>query len=37
VVDQAAAALILQGALDTERTTGKPAGQLVGSTAGAGG
>ena len=37
VVDQAAAALILQGALDTERTTGKPAGELVGSTAGAGG
>jgi putative holliday junction resolvase len=37
VVDQAAAALILQGALDTERTTGKPAGELVGSAAGAGG
>ena len=37
VVDQAAAALILQGALDTERTTGKPAGELVGSPAGAGG
>lgn len=37
VVDQAAAALILQGALDTERTTGKPPGELVGSTAGAGG
>ena len=37
VVDQAAAALVLQGALDTERTTGKPAGELVGSAAGAGG
>jgi len=37
VVDQAAAALILQGTLDTERTTGKPAGELVGSAAGAGG
>jgi putative Holliday junction resolvase len=37
VVDQAAAARILQGALDTERTTGKPAGELVGSAAGAGG
>lgn len=37
LVDQAAAALILQGALDTERTTGKPAGELVGSAAGAGG
>jgi putative holliday junction resolvase len=37
VADQAAAALILQGALDTERTTGKPAGELVGSAAGAGG
>jgi putative Holliday junction resolvase len=37
VVDQAAAALILQGALDTERTTGEPAGELVGSAAGAGG
>jgi putative holliday junction resolvase len=37
VVDQAAAALILQGALDTERTTGKPVGELVGSAAGAGG
>jgi len=37
VVDQAAAALILQGALDTERVTGRPAGELVGSPAGAGG
>ena len=37
VVDKAAAALILQGALDTERTTGRPAGELVGSPAGAGG
>jgi putative Holliday junction resolvase len=37
VVDKAAAALILQGALDTERATGRPAGELVGSPAGAGG
>jgi putative holliday junction resolvase len=37
VVDQAAAALILQGALDSERTTGEPAGELVGSVSGAGG
>ena len=37
VVDKAAAALILQGALDTERSTGKPAGELVGSAPGAGG
>jgi putative Holliday junction resolvase len=29
VVDQAAAALILQTALDTERATGQPAGELV--------
>lgn len=29
VVDQAAAALLLQGALDTERATGQPAGQPV--------
>jgi putative Holliday junction resolvase len=28
-VDKAAAALLLQGALDAERSTGKPAGQLV--------
>ncbi len=31
VVDQAAAALLLQGALDAERSTGDPAGELVGS------
>ena len=36
VVDKAAAALILQGALDSERATGQPAGDLVGSP-GAGG
>jgi putative holliday junction resolvase len=29
VVDQAAAALLLQSALDTERATGQPAGELV--------
>jgi putative holliday junction resolvase len=29
VIDQAAAALLLQGALDTERSTGRPAGELV--------
>ena len=28
-VDKAAAAVLLQGALDTERSTGEPAGQLV--------
>jgi putative Holliday junction resolvase len=28
-VDKAAAALVLQGALDAERSTGEPAGQLV--------
>jgi len=33
-VDRAAAALLLQGALDRERSTGQPAGELVGSTAG---
>ena len=37
VVDQAAAALILQGALDAERSTGRPAGELVGPAPGAGG
>jgi putative pre-16S rRNA nuclease len=37
VVDQAAAALILQGALDNERSTGRPPGELVGSAPGAGG
>ena len=36
-VDKAAAALILQGALDAERSTGRPAGELVGSSSGAGG
>jgi putative Holliday junction resolvase len=36
-VDKAAAALILQGALDAERATGQPAGELVGSPPGAGG
>ena len=35
--DKAAAALILQGALDAERATGRPAGELVGTPAGAGG
>jgi putative Holliday junction resolvase len=33
-VDRAAAALLLQGALDTERSTGQPAGELVGSSLG---
>lgn len=33
-VDKAAAALILQGALDAERSTGRPAGELVGSAPG---
>ena len=36
-VDKAAAALILQGALDTERSTGQPPGELVASAPGAGG
>ena len=36
-VDKAAAALILQGALDAERSSGRPAGELVGSASGAGG
>jgi putative Holliday junction resolvase len=36
VVDQVAATLILQGALDAERSTGRPAGELVGSAPGAG-
>ncbi|QVQ52067.1 Holliday junction resolvase RuvX [Spiractinospora alimapuensis] len=31
VVDQAAATVLLQGALDTERRTGRPPGELVGS------
>ncbi len=30
VVDQAAAVIILQGALDAERGTGRPAGEIVG-------
>lgn len=33
-VDRAAAALLLQGALDMERSTGRPAGELVGSASG---
>jgi putative Holliday junction resolvase len=33
-VDKAAAALLLQGALDMERSTGQPAGELVGSAPG---
>jgi putative Holliday junction resolvase len=36
VVDKAAAALILQGALDSERATGQPAGELVAPRPGAG-
>jgi putative holliday junction resolvase len=36
-VDKAAAALLLQGALDTERSTGRPAGELVGPVPGGGG
>ena len=36
-VDKAAAALILQGALDAERSPGAPAGELVASAPGAGG
>jgi putative holliday junction resolvase len=36
VVDSAAAAVLLQAALDTERETGRPAGQLVASTRGDG-
>ncbi len=31
VIDQAAAALLLQGALDAERQAGRPPGQLVGT------
>ena len=34
-VDKAAAALLLQGALDAERATGQPAGELVVSAEGA--
>jgi putative holliday junction resolvase len=33
-VDRAAAALLLQGALDMERSTGRPAGELVASPSG---
>jgi putative Holliday junction resolvase len=33
-VDRAAAALLLQGALDIERSTGRPAGELVSSASG---
>jgi putative Holliday junction resolvase len=36
-VDKAAAAVILQGALDAERATGRPAGELVAPAPGAGG
>jgi len=35
-VDSAAAALLLQGALDAERATGSPPGELVGAAAGGG-
>ena len=35
-VDKAAAALLLQGALDAERATGQPAGELVVNAEGAG-
>jgi putative holliday junction resolvase len=35
-VDRAAAALLLQGALDAERLTGNPAGELVGAEPGGG-
>lgn len=34
VIDKAAAALLLQGALDAERSTGRPVGELVGAAAG---
>jgi putative holliday junction resolvase len=36
-VDKAAAALLLQSALDTERLTGTPAGELVGTSRGGSG
>lgn len=36
VIDQAAAALLLQGALDAERQTGNPPGEIVGTTQGGG-
>lgn len=34
VVDKAAAALLLQGALDAERSTGGPVGELIGAASG---
>jgi putative Holliday junction resolvase len=34
VIDQAAAALLLQGALDAERSAGRPVGELVGTAPG---
>lgn len=37
VIDQAAAALLLQGALDEERQTGRAPGEVVGPTQGGGG
>jgi putative Holliday junction resolvase len=37
VVDKTAAALLLQGALDTERSTGRPSGELVATASGASG
>ncbi|HEV2375571.1 MAG TPA: Holliday junction resolvase RuvX [Streptosporangiaceae bacterium] len=37
VVDQAAAAVMLQGVLDTERSTGEPVGEVVVLTTGAAG
>jgi putative pre-16S rRNA nuclease len=36
VIDQAAAALLLQGALDAERQTGSPPGEVVGPAQGGG-
>lgn len=36
VIDQAAAALLLQGALDAERQTGRPPGEVVGPAKGGG-
>jgi putative holliday junction resolvase len=36
VIDQAAAALLLQGALDAERQTGSPPGEVVSRTKGGG-
>ena len=37
VIDQAAAATLLQGALDAERQTGRPPGEVVGTTKDGGG